>query len=96
MLMFDCPGEISTIRSNISFLGGSTMPENNRPGLLVFGIPREPDAHVVVEAGNDHDIEYTKRQARRLVEGGSSSRCIQSFIVGTVFSATPDSPPDDE
>lgn len=66
------------------------MPENNRPGLLVVGIPRERDAQVVVEAGNDQDIEYTKRQARRLVEGGENSRCLQSFIVETVFSATPD------
>lgn len=71
------------------------MPESNHPGLMVIGIPRERDAHVIIEAGNDNDIEYTKRQARRLVEGGSTSRCIQSFIVGTVFSATPEYEPED-
>jgi hypothetical protein len=56
----------------------------------VIGIPRERDAHVIVEAGNDQDIEHTKLQARRLVEGGENSRCLQSFIVGTLFSATPE------
>ncbi|WP_020476559.1 hypothetical protein [Zavarzinella formosa] len=60
------------------------MPERNGPGLLIIGRLREPPGAIHVEAGNDADIEYTKRQARSLVQG-PEPMCMQAWVVQSLF-----------
>lgn len=50
------------------------MPENKRPGLMVIGNSRKQGAPIITEPGNDHDIEYTKRQA-----SGAQRACLTSI-----------------
>ena len=45
------------------------MSERNGPGLIVIGVPFDSSDKVIVEQGDDNDIEHTKRQARALVSG---------------------------
>ena len=69
------------------FFSSLLMPENNRPGLLIIASPAQRDGTVLVTAGNDADIEATKRQARSLVSG-ENPPFFQAWIVDTVFSVT--------
>ena len=65
------------------------MPEHDGHGLIVIGVPSDPNGRVIIQQGNNTDIEYTRRQARSLVSG-PSPRCCKAWIVQTIFDVTAD------